>query len=300
MRTLVIVLLAVMLFSGLALATESQQKLVVSSSFSIIFDFVEQVGQDRIDHRLIVPVGAEVHEWELIPGNFVDLEETDLFFYNGLNLEEWLPQADSVLSARSNLVALAEVIEAETLPIRIGERRGDADPHLWMNPRNVIAYVSAIADALSVSDPVNEEFFRQNAANYQAALEELDQELSEMIEVIPAEKRVLITSEAAFLYFADAYGFLHDGIWGSNAEEEGTPQQIVRILQVIEDNEVAAVFWESTISDRYVQTVAADTQLPVRGPLYVDSLGRSGTYSDSYLQLMRHNVSLIAEALGAK
>lgn len=297
MKKVVIVFLILVMFVAMPLVAVAQERLVVSSSFSIVHDLVQQVGGDQIDHRLIVPIGAEVHEWELVPRNFVDLEETDVFFFNGLNLEEWLPQAEAVLDQRSLLVPLGEVADISYLQIVIGEQRGDIDPHVWMNPLHVISYVQVIADVLSEMDPDHEPYYRSNAERYQNELRALDEELKAAFADIPAQRRILITSEAAFLYFAEAYGFLHDGIWGTNAEEEGTPQQIVRILDVIQEYEPAAIFWESTISDRYVQAVADDTGLQVRGPLFVDSLGAPGTPGDSYLRLMRHNGDLVASAL---
>ncbi len=298
MRVIVSVLLMFALFAGMSFTTTAQDRLVVSSSFTIVYDFVQQVGGDRIDHRLIVPLDAEVHEWELLPRNFVDLEETAVFFYNGLRLEEWVPQAEAILDPRSLLVPLGEVVDVDYLRIAIGEQQGDLDPHVWMNPIHVIAYVDAIADVLSEMDPEHEAYYRSNAEGYQNELRALDADLHEIFGAIPEQQKILITSEAAFLYFSAAYGFVHDGIWGTNAEEEGTPQQIVRILNVIEEYEPAAIFWESTISDRYVQAVADDTGLPVQGPLYVDSLSSPGTSGDSYLNFMRHNANLIVTALG--
>ncbi len=298
MKGIVTTLLVLVMLGGISFAGAAQDRLVVSSSFSIIYDFVQQVGGDRIDHRLIVPLGAEVHEWELVPRNFVDLEETAVFFYNGLSLEEWVPQAEAVLDPQSLRVPLGEVVDIDYLQIAIGEQQGDIDPHVWMNPLHVKAYVQAIADALSEMDPEHEAFYQSNAERYQYELRALNEDLQRIIGAIPQQQRILITSEAAFLYFAETYEFIHDGIWGTNAEEEGTPQQIVRILDVIQEYEPAAIFWESTISDRYVQAVADDTGLLVMGPLYVDSLSSPGTAGDSYLNFMRHNANLIASALG--
>ncbi len=297
MKLWLIVVFSVLLFPNIALPAAARDPLVVSSSFSIIYDLVQEVGGDRIDHRLVVPVGAEVHEWELVPRNFVDLEETNVFFYNGLSLEEWLPQAEAVLDPNSTRTALGERADVGYLRIKIGEQQGDIDPHVWMNPSNVVAYVAIIAEVLAAADPDNEGFYRSNAERLQAELVTLDEDLRAALAVIPDEQRVLITSEAAFLYFAEAYGFVHDGIWGTNAEEEGTPQQIVRILGVIAQYEPAAIFWESTISDRYVQTVAADTGLAVKGPLFVDSLSGPEGPASSYLHVMRHNANVIVEGL---
>lgn len=270
----------------------------IVATFTVIGDFVEAVAGDRIALEVLAPVGAEVHEWELRPDNFIALEEADVVFANGLNLEQWMPQVEATVPPGTRIVLLADEAGYPTQPIRIGELEGVADPHQWMDPRAARELVRLIEEALAEVDPEHAETYRENAERYRAELEDLHAEMSERLAAIPEEQRTMITSEAAFLYFADAYGFFHDGIWGSNAEDEGTPQQVARIIDVIEERQPAALFWESTISDRYVRSVSDDTGTPVVGPLYVDSLGADGSGAESYIEMMRRNADLLVETLG--
>ncbi len=272
---------------------------VVVTSFSILGDFASRVAGDSANVRVLAPAGSEVHEWELSPRNFIDLATADLVFTNGLGLEQWLPQLEATVPDGVRIVPLAEETGATVISIRLGDLRGEPDPHMWMDPRAAARYVEVIRDRMIELDPDSEEVYRQNARNYLDDLAALHDELTETFAAIPDEKRLLVTSEAAFLYFADAYGFDHDGIWGNNAEHEGTPQQIARIIDLIRDRRPAALFWESTITDRYVRSVSDDTGVPIAGPLYVDSLGRAGTGAETYIELMRTNARVISEAVAA-
>ncbi len=269
----------------------------VAATFTILADLVEQVGGDRVAVSSLTPVDAEVHEWELQPRNFRDLERADLVLYNGYGLEQWMRQVRATTGDDVPVVAVAERSGHDTLPIRIGDFQGDPDPHLWMDPRAVEGYVEAIRDALIEVDPDGEAAYRDNADAYQEALQALFAELTEKLEAVPEEHRLLVTSEAAFPYFAEAFGFEHDGIWGTNAEQEGSPRQIMRVIDRVRDWQPRALFWESTISDRHVRSVSDETGTEIAGPLYVDSLSAADGPAADYLQLMRHNAATIVRAL---
>jgi manganese/iron transport system substrate-binding protein len=135
------------------------------------------------------------------------------------------------------------------------------------------------------------------AEAYRAELDRLYQEISQLLDRIPTERRVLISSEAAFIYFADAFEFFHDGIWGNNAESEGAPRQLMRIIDIIDQRRPPALFWESTVSSRAVETVSLDAGVPHFGPLYVDSLGEPGSEADNYPDMLRANARLLIQAL---
>lgn len=296
-KHITILVLVTLLSFFIVSGVQAEEKPVVVSSFTVLADAVDQVAGDNIDHRLIAPVGAEVHEWELVPENFVALEEADLFFYNGLEIEEWLPQAESALQPGAKAVAVAENIEVDLLAILLGDYEGSDDPHVWMDPLKYARYIEVIRDELIELDPANSEEYEINAARYIGEIWNLHAELTEMLRELPEDRRILITSEAAFLYFADRYNFNHDAVWGSNSEEEGTPAQILRVTEIINEEQPGAIFYESTISDRHVRAVSDDTGSEVFGPLYVDSLGETGGEADNYIDMMKINVELILDAL---
>ncbi|EHQ53158.1 periplasmic solute binding protein [Ectothiorhodospira sp. PHS-1] len=270
----------------------------VVATFSILGDLVREVAGEDITVDVLTPVGAEVHDWELTPRNFMSLERADIVFYNGLDLEQWMPQVKGTVRNRTPVIAVAEASGFETRPIITGEFAGVPDPHLWMDPRAAAAYGHAIAAALAGEWPERARDFQQRANRLEQRLLTLHEELKQTLADIPPDQRLLITSEAAFVYFAAAYGFEHDGVWGTNAETEGSPRQIMRIVDRVRESRPRTLFWESTISDRHVRSVAADTGVAVAGPLYVDSLGEPGSGAEDYAAMMRHNAALLRRHLG--
>lgn len=291
-------LIASLLLALPAAAQAEEPPLKVAATFSVIGDLVRQVAGDAAQVEVLTPIGAEVHEWELVPSNFIALENAEVVFTNGYGLEQWLGQIEATVGDEVPIVALAEQSGYPTQPIAIGDYAGKPDPHLWMDPRAAADYVRVIAERLGAAHPAAASDFTQRSDALRQSLTALHAELTQRMAAIPAEKRLLITSEAAFSYFADAFDFAHDGIWGTNAEDGDTPQQLMRIMDLIEARRPAAIFWESTISDRHVRSVAAETGVAIAGPLYVDSLSEPGGDASDYASLLRHNARLLTDTLG--
>lgn len=272
----------------------------VAVTFSVLGDLVKKVAGDDARVSVLTPVNAEVHEWELSPDNFAALEDADLVFYNGYQLEQWMRQVEATVEENVPMIAVAEASGFPTQSIVTGEMEGDIDPHLWMDPRAAAAFVHVIASAIEELLPQQAEQIQQRALSLEEQLHDLHVELQAALEGIPEERRVLLSSEAAFLYFADAYQFEHDGIWGTNAETEGSPRQLMRVIDMINERQPSALFWESTISDRHVTSIARDTGLQVAGPLYVDSLSEPTGEAADYFAMQRHNVALLRHYLAAE
>ncbi|PRY65745.1 manganese/iron transport system substrate-binding protein [Vreelandella songnenensis] len=269
----------------------------VVATFSVLGDLVARVAGDDAHVSVLTPVNAEVHEWELTPDNFAALEDADIVFYNGYQLEQWMRQLEATIQESTPIIPVAEDSGYPTQHIAIGELKGDVDPHMWTDPRAAIAYVKVIADELETLLPEQADAIQARAGEVEAELEALHEELQKTLADIPESRRVLLTSEAAFLYFSDAYGFEHDGIWGNNAETEGSPRQLMRVIDMINERQPAAMFWESTTSDRYVSSLAEDTGIPVAGPLYVDSLSEPDGEAGDYFAMQRHNAELLHRSL---
>lgn len=291
-------LLTALAFMLSATAQAEAPPLRAVATFTVLGDLVREVAGEDAEVEVLTPVGAEVHEWELVPSNFIALEGAEVLFSNGYGLEQWIGQANTTLRDGVPSVALAEASGYPTQPITTGELSGEADPHLWMDPRAAAAYAQAIAETLGELRPGAAAAFQTRAETLEKTLYALHDELLEQLTSLPETQRLLITSEAAFVYFADAFDFEHDGIWGTNAEQEGSPRQLMRIIDRIKERQPAAIFWESTISDRHVRSVAEETQVQVAGPLYVDSLSEPDAEAPSYTALLRYNVQLLLAALG--
>ncbi len=275
----------------------SNQPLTIVISFTILQDFAQNVVGPSGDVRVLSQIGAEVHEWELTPRNFMDLEQADILFYNGLNVEQWMGQVRATVRAGVPIIAVGEECTFPTRPIVTGDYAGYPDPHIWMDPFGAIAYVEVIRDALMEHDPVNADRYRKNADTYIDSLHTLHQQLQDTLETIPEENRTLITTEAAFIYLAGAYGLYHDAVWGTNTEEEGTPQQMMRIMRLVTERNPLGIFWESTGSPRYALSISADTNTPVYGPLYVDSVDSDSSGAETYVKMMQSNAALLVKVL---
>ncbi|MFP4146278.1 MAG: metal ABC transporter solute-binding protein, Zn/Mn family [Halorhodospira sp.] len=287
---------ALVLLSGSGAAQGAELR--VAATFTVLADLVAEVGGERVTVESLTPVGAEVHEWELQPQDFRVLAEAEAVFYNGYNLEQWMRQVRATVAEEVPVVAVGEASEYTTQSIRTGDFQGDPDPHLWMDPRAAQAYVQVIRKVLSEQDPEGAAYYAERAEAYREALDELHEEVAETLEAVPEQRRFLVTSEAAFSYFAQAYGFEHNGVWGTNTEEEGSPRQIMRIIDRLREHNPGAVFWESTIASRYIRSVAEEADAEAIGPLYVDSLSDPEGPAADYPSLMRYNAATIAKALG--
>lgn len=296
MRLPVLVLLALTIaLSPAAVVGDDRPRVAVT--FSVLADLARDIAGEDAQVTSLTPAGAEVHEWELTARNFAALEDADIVFYNGYNLEQWMGQVRATTGDDTPILAVAERSEWPTLPIVTGDMEGDPDPHLWMDPRAAAAYARAMADALAELVPHKADAFHERAEALESDLQALHKELTEMLAAIPENDRTLVTSEAAFLYFADAYGFEHTGIWGTNSEEEGTPRQVAEVTDFIRARQPRALFWESTISDRHVRGISGDTGIPYHGPLYVDSLSAPDGDAGTYAAMMRHNARTLVDKL---
>jgi manganese/iron transport system substrate-binding protein len=296
-HALCVALFVAALVAGLATGARAAERPVAVSTFSVLDDMVRHVGGELIETRLLTPIGNEVHEYELRPEDFVALEEADVIFFNGYMLEQWMDQVRAMARKETPMVAVAEASGWPTLSIRIGDFTGDPDPHLWMHPEAAVASVGVIRDTLIALLPDHAAPLTEAAAAYAAAIEDAAATARALLGAVPEEHHLLITSEAAFLYFAAAFDWRHNAVWGSNAEEEGTPAQFRRVVDLVMAEQPPAIFYESTVPQRHMRAIAEDTGVRVAGPLYVDSLGPAGSGAETYPGLLVVNARTIRDAM---
>ncbi|KPQ24205.1 MAG: manganese/zinc/iron transport system substrate-binding protein [Halomonas sp. HL-48] len=288
-------LVALLLASAPAVA---ESPLRVVTSFSVIADLVKRVAGDNASVDVIVPPGEDVHRWELNPPNVLALEETDLVFYNGFDLEPWLRDVQAIVEDELPMVALAEHADYPTLPLTVGRYENSANPHMWMAPQGAAAYVDVIVDTLSAHAPDHAEAFGQRADELKETLEELDAGIRERLGGIPQTNRSLVTSEAGVAYFADAYDFEYTALWGVNHETLGKAAAMARLQATLADKRPPALFYESTTPKIHMDAQARYVDLPLAGPLYVDALSGSDGPAADYVAMLRHNTELLHAALG--
>ena len=163
---------------------------------------------------------------------------------------------------------------------------------------NGIKYVENIREALKKIDADHADDYDKNAEKYIAELETLHEEILEMMHAIPEEKRILVTSEGAFKYFSAAYDFQAAYIWEINSHNEGTPEQLKSIINIVKDEGVQALFLESSVDPRSMEMVSRETGVPIEGKIFTDSLGKPGSDGDTYIKMIKWNAEMISKGLG--
>ncbi|MCG7576706.1 MULTISPECIES: zinc ABC transporter substrate-binding protein [unclassified Halomonas] len=292
----IITLLLVATFISSPSFAASSAKII--ASFSVIEDLVKRVAGDDISITTIVPIGEDVHRWELTPPNVLAVEEADIVFYNGHGLEPWIRHLKAMASDRLTLVALAEMADYPTLTLQQGQYEGSPDPHMWMAPHGAAAYIDVIMHTLSARFPERADAFRTRAEEAKDALSLLDQQVIERLEGIPHTNRLITMSEAGLSYFAHAYGFEFAAIWGLNSETMGSAHDMASMSERLVDKRPPALFFESTTPDIHMDALARETGLTLAGPLYVDTLSEADGPAYNYPALLHHTTELLHEALG--
>ena len=181
------------------------------------------------------------------------------------------------------------------MSINEGPYTGNPNPHAWMSPSNALIYIENIKNALVKYDPQNKETYEKNAALYAQKIKELDKPLREKLAQVPEAQRWLVTSEGAFSYLTRDYGFKEAYLWPINAEQQGTPQQVRKVIETVKANKIPVVFSESTISPKPAKQVAKESGAKYGGVLYVDSLSNKNGPVPTYVDLLNTTVSTIVK-----
>ena len=174
---------------------------------------------------------------------------------------------------------------------------GAFDPHGWQSLRNAAAYVDNIADALAQADPANAADFHWNRAAYGAEIATLDAEIREIVAALPADRRTVVTSHDAFQYFGRDYGLTFLAPQGLSTESEASAQDVARLIVRIRDEGISAVFVENITDGRLLEQIANETGATIGGTLYPGALSGPDGPAPTYLDMMRHNATTLAQAL---
>lgn len=278
---------------GTATAEDAGDRPVVLTTFTVLADIADNVAGEHLDVESITKAGAEIHGYEPTPGDVRKAAKADLVLDNGLNLEQWFSQFVDEIDVPH--VVVSEGVDE--LSITEDAYAGKPNPHAWMSPLNVQIYAENMARAFADLDPDHAEDFTANAKDYGEQLQTVQDDLVDDLSTLPKSQRALVTCEGAFSYLARDAGLSEKYIWPVNAESQATPGQITSAIDFVEDNEVPAVFCESTVSQAPMDRVVEATEAEFGGTLYVDSLSEADGPVPTYLDLIRHDASVISEAL---
>ncbi len=297
---------------GLGLATAptrgfTQEKLPVVASFSILGDFVKQVGGDRIAVTTLVGPDGDAHVYAPTPADAKAMAAAKLVVVNGLHFEGWLPR---LVKSSGTKAVLAEAtkgiapLEADDDHDDHGKGKGKAghahdDPHAWQNIANAKIYIVNIRDALSAADPAGKASYEANATAYLAELDTLEGEVKAAIARIPADRRKAITTHDAFGYFVKAYGIEFVAPQGVSTEAEASARDVGRIIRQVKAQKIPAVFLENVTNPRLVEQIARESGAKIGGRLFSDALSAASGPAGTYIRMMKHNISEIEKALAA-
>ena len=284
-------MLAAILMQAPAAAAE---KFKVVTTFTVIADMARNVAGDAAEVESITRPGAEIHNYAPTPGDLKRAQGARLILWNGLNLERWFEKFFQNLDDVPGVVVSDGITP---LGISEGPYEGKPNPHAWMSPANALIYVDNIRDALVKYDPDHAATYKANAEAYKATLQAAVAPIRAKIETIPEDKRWLVSSEGAFSYLARDFGLKELYLWPINADQQGTPKQVRKVIDTVRENKIPAVFSESTVSDKPARQVARETGAHYGGVLYVDSLSEADGPVPTYLDLLKVTSDTIRKGL---
>ncbi len=281
-------------FATAGTAAMAQDKFKAVTTFTVIADMAQNVAGDAAIVESITKPGAEIHGYAPTPRDIIRAQDADLILWNGLNLELWFEQFFRNLKDIPS-VTLSDGVD----PISIsgGEYDGKPNPHAWMSLSSALIYVDNIRDAFVTHDPDNAEAYTANADAYKKRIAETIEPLRAQIQAVPEGQRWLVSCEGAFGYLTRDFGMKELYLWPTNADSQGTPQQVRRVIDAVRENKVPAIFCESTVSQAPAKQVARETGAAYGGMLYVDSLTDADGPVPSYLDLLRVTTQTVAEGL---
>ncbi|MEN6567377.1 MAG: metal ABC transporter substrate-binding protein [Veillonellales bacterium] len=288
-------LLLVVFTSGLSFAA----KPTIVTTFYPLYDFTKQVVGDKADVAILVPAGAEPHDWEPAPADMIKIKNAKMFVYNGAGMEGWIDKLQgSVLKGKKVVKASDYVTVLSAQFTEEGEPApaGTLDPHIWQDPVNVQAIVQGIADAVSEIDPANADYYKGNANRYIGELQALDQDYQTLSN---APRKQIVTSHAAFGYLAKRYGLQQIAIMGLTPDAEPTPQRMAEVIRYVKANGIKYIFFETLVSPKLSEVIASEAgaQTLVLNP--IEGLTNEEiAQGANYITEMRMNLTNLKIALG--
>lgn len=267
---------------------------------SFLADIAQNVAGKRVKVDTLIPLGVDPHAYQPTPQDVAKIAESQVLIVNGAHFEEWLDKTlqnaggtQTVIEASSGLISRKPTADEALDPDHAG------DPHFWLDPTKVIAYVKNIRNGLEAADPAGKKDYSQNADDYIKELEDLDTWIKAKVDLIPPQKRLLVTNHESFGYFADRYGFTIAGTVIPSTSSEASPsaQQMAALIDHIRQTGVKAIFLETGANSQLADQIAQETGAKVITDLYTHSITGPDGDAPGYIEMMKHNVKRIVEAL---
>ena len=283
-------------------AKKKNDKLNVVTTTTMITDLVKNIGGDKVEVNGLMGAGVDPHLYKASEGDVSKLFNADVVIYNGLHLEGKLEEVfEKMKHQNKKTITISDIIDKSTL---IGSEAftSNYDPHIWFDINNWIKITSYVVDKLSTLDSKNAAFYKSNGEEYLKKLKELNQNISAKINELPIDKRILVTAHDAFNYFGRQHNFNVVGLQGLSTATEAGVQDVQKLAKFIIDNDVKAIFVESSVPKRTIEALqeavkSKEKEVEIGGTLYSDALGNAGTKEGTYIGMYKTNVNTIIDAL---
>ena len=281
----------IILFTVVLVSCSSGAAPDILTTTTILADVTRNVVGERFTVDTLVPAGSDPHSYQPVPQNATKIKGSKVLVIHGADYESFLQ------SLLENAGEKEHVIDAST-GLRLLSDEAGTDPHLWLDPNNVIAYTDNIREGLKQFDPDGAETYDANASAYIDQLSELDAWINGQVAQIEPQRRVLVTNHEAFGYFAERYGFRVVGAIIPSFSSDASPsaQQMADLIEQIKLYEAPAIFLDASDNPDLAQQIAAETGVRVVTDLHLESLTNGGA-AGTYIDMMRDNVTKIVQAL---
>ena len=277
------------------------EKIAITTTTNVITDLVENIGGDHVSVTGLMGPGIDPHLYRPSASDVKSLQNADIIFYNGLDLEGKMGDIFVKIGREGTSVwAVSENIPPESLLIL--DTNGNFDPHIWWDVKLWTEAAKVVATGLKQYDPKNSEKYNNNLLEYLNQLDTLNSNNLNKINSIPSEQRVLVTAHDAFQYFGHAYGFEELAIQGWSTDSEAGIREIQNLADEISKREIKALFIETSISPATIEALKAAVQdrghnIVIGGKLFSDAIGEKGTIEGTYTGAFTHNIDTIVRAL---
>ena len=266
----------------------------VLTTTTILADVARNVAGDRMTVGSLLPVGTDPHSYQPVPQDSTMISETKLVVIHGGGYESFIDSLLENAGGQSKLVDTATGVR-----LKPSSQNGEImDPHAWLDPNNVIVYADNIREGLTQLDPDGAEIYQANTSAYIDQLTELDAWINGQVAQIQPQHRVLVTNHESLGYFAERYGFRLVGAVIPSFSSDASPsaQQMADLIEQIKLYEAPAIFLDSSDNPDLAQQIAKETGVKVVNDLHLESLTQGGP-ADTYIDMMRNNVTKIVQAL---
>ena len=295
---LLMILLAVALLANACSSSPnaSPKGIKILATESFLGDIAQNVAGSRIKIDTLLPVTVDPHEYQPTPSDMIKIANSQVMIVNGLGYETWLQKTLDNTGGKGQVIIATKGLTPRSDPT--GEHT-DGDPHMWMNPLNVIQYVQNIRDGLSQADPAGKELYARNADTYITKLKDLDQWIKTQVTQLPSNKRQLVTNHDALGYFSNAYGFTVVGAVIPSVTTEASPsaQQMAGLIDTIKNSGAPAIFLDIGENQSLARQIAAETGVKVVTDLYVETISAPDGPAPTYIDMIKHDVTQIIQAL---